>query len=180
MPQEAQPAGSPAGCTQHAPTSNGSWMESEKGEVTASEQVVGKLLENSVKYKKCHFTELKLAYIFFWKTILSHPLHPPQRQLGLASVTAQRGVGGGPQDSGPQRGGAEGMGGSHSRLRNHLHRVVPVCTGPGSCQEPPWCCAGTVGGKAGEGSGCVWVCVWAWGCHTEEEARKKAASNVIY
>lgn len=24
------------------------------------------------------------------------------------------------------------------------------------------------------------VCVWAWACQTEEEARKKAASNVIY
>lgn len=24
------------------------------------------------------------------------------------------------------------------------------------------------------------VCVWAWACQTEEEARKEAASNIIY
>lgn len=52
-------------------------MECKKGEVTASERVLGKLLENLVKYKRCHFTELKLAYIFSWKTILSYALHPP-------------------------------------------------------------------------------------------------------
>lgn len=32
------------------------------------------------------------------------------------------------------------------------------------------------GGKDAEGR----LCVWAWACQTEEEARKKAASNVIY
>lgn len=32
------------------------------------------------------------------------------------------------------------------------------------------------GGKDAEGRDCV----WAWACQTEEEARKKAASNVIY
>lgn len=54
--------------------SNGSWVELPFGwsvgretKITASEYVVGKLLENSVKYKRCHFTEPKLAYIFFWK-----------------------------------------------------------------------------------------------------------------
>lgn len=32
------------------------------------------------------------------------------------------------------------------------------------------------GGKDAEGR----LCVWTWACQTEEEARKKAASNVIY
>lgn len=48
------------------------WKETK---ITASEQVVEKLLENSVKYESYHFTEQKLAYIHFWK-IFSHPPVP--------------------------------------------------------------------------------------------------------
>lgn len=62
--------------------------------ITASEQEVGKLLENSVKYERCHFTEQKPAYVFFQKTV-SH-IHPSlgvpsKRQLGLASVAVEPG-----------------------------------------------------------------------------------------
>ena len=59
--QETQTLGSPTGCVC---TSHGSWLElplvgsvGKETKITASEQEVGKLLENSVKYERRRFTE---------------------------------------------------------------------------------------------------------------------------
>lgn len=90
--------------------------------------------------------------------------------------------GGATSSSGAGSTGRKPLAGSNkTRFRNQ--HVIPVHTRPqGPAAARP---AGTVtvavvlciqsGGGASRA-----VCVKAWGCQTEEEARKKAASNVIY
>lgn len=53
------------------------WGVGKETKLTASEQVAGKLLENSVKYERGYFIEEKLAYVFLWKTFSTpFPLSP--------------------------------------------------------------------------------------------------------
>lgn len=53
------------------------WSVGKETKLTASEQVAGKLPENSVKYEKGYLIEEKLAYVFLWKTFSTPcPLRP--------------------------------------------------------------------------------------------------------
>lgn len=170
----------------------------KESNITASERVVGEGLEHSVKGKWCYFYRTNTSLCIFWEMFSFTPAAPllPQRQPGLASAAAQQGAGG---HEGGARGCAQGLSGGErhksgvrdagrkppaprriAQRRKKPDPVAPVYTGPGAGgahQERSWGAQ-----PAREARGRPAVCVKARGCQTEEEeeARKKAASNVIY
>lgn len=136
--------------------SHGSWVElplvraGKETRITASERVVGKLLETPVKYKRCYFYGTNTSLYIFWKMFSFTPTHPsdPPKAAGpcFGDSHARGGRPGEQRAEGVRRGLRGGkrhknrvrdMGrrplarSCFTQFRNNPDPAIPVYTGPG-------------------------------------------------